>query len=59
MTHSGLVPPEVRYEYRGRIYWAAYYGDSKWKIEPDEDIARFVRCSGNWRDAIDEYESED
>lgn len=54
---NGHVPACVRYEYRGRTYWVSYFGDAKWTVEPDDDIKRVVRCSGNWRDAIDEYES--
>jgi hypothetical protein len=54
-----VIPPCVRYEYRARVYWCTYHKDGTWTVEPDDDIARIVRCSGNWRDAIDEYERED
>jgi len=51
------IPPNVRCEYRGRIYWAIHWaGTGLWTVEPDDDIARMVRSGGNWMDAIDEYE---
>jgi hypothetical protein len=53
------IPPCVRYEYRARVYWVTYWKNATWTVGPDDDISQTVHCSGNWRDAIDEYERED
>ena len=34
-----------------------FWGGSVWTVEPDDDLGSLVRCSGNWRDAIDTFEA--
>jgi len=53
------IPGSVRYMYRGRVCWGQHWsGLGLWTVEPDDDYARLVKCGGNWRDAIHEYETE-
>ena len=60
MGWSGPWPPTVRYEYRGRTYWCSHWAHTDlWTIEPDDDRARLIKCPGNWRDAIDEFERDE
>jgi hypothetical protein len=56
----GPIPVSVRLDYRGRVYWCTHWkGNMFWTVEPDDDIPRLVRCSGNSRDAVDEYERDE